>query len=37
MGSPSAVGYTDPSYFSRAFRRWAGVTPRSYRKYRLAS
>ena len=25
------LGYTDPATFSRAFRRWHGVTPRDYR------
>lgn len=26
------LGYTDPAHFTRAFRRWAGMSPRSYRK-----
>jgi AraC-like DNA-binding protein len=26
------LGYTDPSHFSRAFRRWEGVCPRTYQK-----
>jgi AraC-like DNA-binding protein len=29
-----AVGYSDPSHFTRAFSRWTGVTPRSFRKER---
>ena len=29
----SAVGYTDPQYFSRIFRRTIGMTPHAYRKW----
>ena len=28
----SSVGYADPVVFSRAFKRWTGLTPSSYRK-----
>ena len=26
------LGYADPANFTRAFRKWAGVTPSAYRK-----
>ena len=29
-----AVGYPDPTAFSRAFRNWTGLSPREYRKLR---
>jgi AraC-like DNA-binding protein len=25
------VGYSDPSHFTKAFRRWTGMSPRAYR------
>jgi len=28
----AATGFTDPSYFSRAFRTWTGTTPRQHRQ-----
>jgi AraC-like DNA-binding protein len=30
------LGYSEPATFTRAFRRWAGVSPSEYRKYQLA-
>jgi len=27
-----AAGFRDPGYFSRAFRRWAGVSPKEVRR-----
>ena len=30
------VGYTDPANFGRAFRRWTGVTPKTYRRLQFA-
>jgi AraC-like DNA-binding protein len=32
-----AVGYEDPSHFSRAFKRLAGMTPREFRDSRIAA
>jgi AraC-like DNA-binding protein len=29
------LGYSEPATFTRAFRRWAGVSPSEYRKYLL--
>src|SRR5262245_6318699 len=26
------LGYTDPGHFTRAFRRWTGLTPREFRR-----
>lgn len=28
----SALGYSDPAHFTRAFVRWTGITPRTYRR-----
>ena len=30
----AAVGYTDPSSFSRSFARWSGMQPNAYRRLR---
>ena len=32
----ASVGYEDPSYFARLFKRHTGVTPLTYRKERLS-
>ena len=32
----SAVGYNDPSVFTRSFKRWTGSSPREYRKRGLS-
>ena len=29
------VGFSDPSAFSKAFRRWTGISPQTYRHQRL--
>ena len=30
----AAVGYADPSSFSRSFARWSGMQPKAYRRLR---
>ena len=29
------LGYADSTHFARAFKRWAGVSPRQYRSHKL--
>lgn len=31
LSDPVKVGYADPSYFARAFRKYAGLPPQAYR------
>jgi len=32
-----SLGYSDPAHFTRAFSRWAGVSPSEYRAHQLMS
>jgi AraC-like DNA-binding protein len=33
--SASVLGYSDSSNFTRAFRRWAGISPQGFRRATL--
>lgn len=37
IGTAFAVGYSDPSHFSRAFRQMAGISPTEFRRLRQAA